>query len=81
LLRLAGAPVQSVPFLKEKAAATPPPGHVVAVRMVEALEQSGAPDARALLTLLANGDRPQFVEAAKTALGRMKRLRDSTEAK
>ncbi len=69
--RLAGASAQSVPLLKKNVADQPAPGVVVALRIVEVLEQCDTTEARSLLKLLAQSDRPQFHEAAQAALDRL----------
>jgi WD40 repeat protein len=70
--RLAGVPKQSVPFLEEKVRATPAPDMVVAVRVVEILEQCATTEARRFLHQLTEREFSQFFDAAQAALNRMK---------
>jgi outer membrane protein assembly factor BamB len=50
------------------------PEQVLAARVVEVLEQCGTPAARRLLEVLAAGDKPQFVEPARAALARSRKV-------
>ncbi len=90
ILRLAGVPDQTVPFMEEKLRAIAAldkkrigalfadrpcsPEQVLALRIVEVLEQCGTRPACKLLETLASDEKPQFTDAAREALGRLKKL-------
>jgi len=50
------------------------PEQILALRMVEVLEQCGTPAAWKLLERLATDEKPQFTDAAREALGRWKKV-------
>jgi len=49
------------------------PEQILALRIIELLEQCGTPAARKLVETLATNDKPQFTEGAREALGRWKK--------